>query len=310
MHAEICVPLRFGGRVAGVLNAESPTAPGPALVAEVERCAAMLAEQLDELGGVATVSTAQQLARTAVRLAALDDSEDIVRETVAAARGLAGFESAMLALSDGHGGLYVHHAEGSFAVVLSQLDAAELGRIAAWVDSGTSSYTAADAAGRGFDGHEVLREAGVNALVVLPLTAAAEHYGLLLLADRGTHRVTTEEAELLELLATQAAGSLRMAAAVVELRERAARDPLTGLGHHATLLQRAARDPRGGARPGARARCCWPTSTASRRSTTRAATPPATTCCARWPGCCARSRRRRAAPSGSAATSSRSSSSA
>jgi diguanylate cyclase (GGDEF)-like protein len=204
-------------------------------VAEVERCAAMLAEQLQELGGPDTVSTAQQLARTAVRLAALDDPEDIVRETVGAARGLAGFESAMLALSDGHGGLYVHHAEGSFAVVLSQLDPVELSRISAWVDSGTSSYTAADAAGRGFDGHEVLREAGVNSLVVLPLSAASSSYGLLLLADRGTHRVTTEEAELLELLATQAAGSLRMAAAVVELRERAARDPLTGLGHHASF---------------------------------------------------------------------------
>jgi diguanylate cyclase (GGDEF)-like protein len=46
---------------------------------------------------------------------------------------------------------------------------------------------------------------------------------------------TTADAELLELLATQAAGSLRMAAAVRELRERASRDPLTGLGHHATF---------------------------------------------------------------------------
>ena len=58
---------------------------------------------------------------------------------------------------------------------------------------------------------------------------------MLIVADRGNHRLTTEEAELLELLATQAAGSLRMAAAVLELRERAARDPLTGLGHHATF---------------------------------------------------------------------------
>jgi diguanylate cyclase (GGDEF)-like protein len=235
VRAEVCVPLRLGGEVAGVLNAESPTTLGPALVAEVERCAALLAERLDELGGLGTVSTAQQLARTAVRLATLEDPEDIVRETVAAARGLAGFESAMLALADGHGGLYVHHAEGSFAVALSQLDAAELGRIAEWVDTGTSSYTAADTGGRGFIGHEVLREAGANSLAVLPLTAASESYGLLLLADRSNHRITTEEAELLELLATQAAGSMRMAAAVVELRERAARDPLTGLGHHATF---------------------------------------------------------------------------
>jgi diguanylate cyclase (GGDEF)-like protein len=252
VHAEVCVPLRVGGRVAGVLNAESPTAPGEAGIAEVERCARMLAARLGDLGGISSVSPAQQLARTAVRLAALDDFEDIVRETVSAARRLAPFDSAMLALPDGHGGLYPHHAEGSFAVALSQLAGAELRRIAAWVDTGTSSYTAGDSGGRGFEGHEVLREAGANALMVLPMAAASERYGLLVLADRANLRITTEEAELLELLATQAAGSLRMAAAVLELRERAARDPLTGLGHHATFYSElpAAREA------ATTARCC------------------------------------------------------
>jgi diguanylate cyclase (GGDEF)-like protein len=235
VHAEVCVPLRFGGRVGGVLNAESPTAPGDAGVREVERCARMLGARLEDLGGIGAVSAAQQLARTAVRLAALDDAEDIVRETVAAARRLASFDSAMLAIPDGRGGLYAHHAEGSFAVALSQLDTAELRQISAWVETGTSSYTAGDSGGRGFDGHEVLRESGANAIIVLPMNSASERYGLLLLADRGNLRITTEQAELLELLATQAAGSLRMAAAVLELRERAARDPLTGLGHHATF---------------------------------------------------------------------------
>ena len=100
---------------------------------------------------------------------------------------------------------------------------------------GTSSYTAGDAGGRGFEGHEVLRDAGANAVIVLPLVSAGERRGLLLVADRANHRINTEKAELLELLAGQAAGSLRMAAAVTELRERAARDPLTGLGHHATF---------------------------------------------------------------------------
>ena len=113
--------------MAGVLNAESPTPPGAAGVAEIERCAALLAARLEALGGLGEVSPAQQLARTAVRLGSLEDAEDIVRETVAAARALAGFESAMLALPDGHGGYYVHHAEGSFAVALGALDAAGAG---------------------------------------------------------------------------------------------------------------------------------------------------------------------------------------
>ena len=235
MVSEICVPLRVDGRVAGVLHTESPTALHEAGATEVERCAALLGARLTDLGGATAVSPAQRLARTAVRLAALEDAGDIVRETVVAARALAGFESAMLALRDGPGNLAVRHAEGPFAGALARLDAGDLARIATWVDAGTSSYTAGETGGRGFEGHEVLREAGANAVIVLPLAAASQRYGLMLLADRANHRITTEAAKLLELLATQAAGSLRMVAAVLELRERAARDPLTGLGHHATF---------------------------------------------------------------------------
>ena len=66
-------------------------------------------------------------------------------------------------------------------------------------------------------------------------------------ARRPTQRARspTEEVELLELLAMQTASGLRMAAAVVELRERAACDPLTGLGHHGDVLRGL---PGGGAR--------------------------------------------------------------
>ena len=59
---------------------------------------------------------------------------------------------------------------------------------------------------------------------------------MIVLADRANLVLPTEQVELLELLAMQAAAGLRMAAAVVALRERASRDPLTGLGHHGTFL--------------------------------------------------------------------------
>ena len=62
-------------------------------------------------------------------------------------------------------------------------------------------------------------------MIVIPLDSAGERHGVLLVADRANHRIDTEKAELLELLAGQAAGSLRMAAAVTELRERAAARP-------------------------------------------------------------------------------------
>jgi diguanylate cyclase (GGDEF)-like protein len=233
--AQACVPLRVGGTVVGVLDAESLTSLDASVLAEMERCAALLGGRLEGLGDLGSPSSAQTLARTAVQLAALDDPEDIVREAMTAARTLSGFESAMLALPDGHESLYVHHAEGSFGVAFAELDAAELALIAAWVAASTSSYTVGDAAGRGFAGHEPLRRAGANSLLVLPVTVSGDRRGVLVLADRANHRPTTEEVELLELLATLAASGLRMAAAVLELRERAARDPLTGLGHHATF---------------------------------------------------------------------------
>jgi diguanylate cyclase (GGDEF)-like protein len=234
--AELCVPLHVGERVVGVLNVESPTPLGEDARWELDRCADLLARRIAELGGPElNVPPAQRLARAVARLAALEDAEDLVRETVRSALDVAGFESAMLALDDGHGGLYAHHAEGSFAVVFSDLDAVDLAAIAGWVEHGTSSYTVNEAAGRGFAGHEPLRQAGANSVVVLPLAAAGERLGILVLADRASHGLSTEHVELLELLAFQAASGLRMAAAVLELRERAARDPLTGLGHHATF---------------------------------------------------------------------------
>ena len=236
--AELCVPLRASGRIVGVLNADSPTTLGADARWEVERCADLLGRRIDELGGPeAKVAPAQRLARAVARLAALDDPEDIVRETVRSALALAGFESAMLALDDGHGSLYVHHAEGPFAVAFSDLGEADLGAIGKWVTHGTSSYTVNEAAGRGFEGHEPLRRAGAASLLVLPLAAGGERLGIIALADRTPHRLSTEHVELLELLAFQAASGLRMAAAVLELRERAARDPLTGLGHHATFYE-------------------------------------------------------------------------
>lgn len=48
---------------------------------------------------------------------------------------------------------------------------------------------------------------------------------MLVVADRAAVVIDTEVVELLELLAAQAASSLHTAAALAELRNRAARDP-------------------------------------------------------------------------------------
>jgi diguanylate cyclase (GGDEF)-like protein len=233
VRAEVCHPLLVAGQAVGVMDVESLTAIDAATVEEIARCAALLSARLEDVGAVGAATPAQRLARTAARLAATEDPEGVVREALAAALELSGYESGVVALADGHGALYPHLAEGAFGVAFSQLASEELAAIASWVDDGTSTYTVGDTAGRGFVGHEVLRRSGVGSLIVLPLSAAGDRLGLILVADRANRRPASEDVELLELLALQAANGLRLASMISQLRERVSRDPLTGL--HASL---------------------------------------------------------------------------
>ena len=233
VRAEACFPLHVAGQVIGVIDVESLTAIDAGTIAEIEHSAALLSARLEDVGAVGAASPAQRLARTAVRLASTEDPEGVVREALAAALELSGYESGVVALADGHGALYPHLAEGSFGVAFSQLASEELAAMASWVDDGTSTYTVGDTAGRGFVGHEVLRRAGICSLIVLPLSAAGERLGLIVVADRANRRLSSEDVELLEVLALQAANGLRLASMISQLRERVSRDPLTGL--HASL---------------------------------------------------------------------------
>ena len=229
VRAEVCCPLIVDGRVVGVLDVESLTAIDATVVAEIERCAELLSARLEEVGAVGAASPAQRLARIAVRLASTEDPEDVVREALAAALELSGFESGVVALADGHGALYPHLAEGPFGVAFSQLASEELAAMASWVDEGTSSYTVGDTAGRGFVGHEVLRRSGHR---LADRAAAGRRRRAARLDPGGRPRepaAVNEDVELLELLALQAASGLRMASMISQLRERVSRDPLTGL---------------------------------------------------------------------------------
>ena len=150
----------------------------------------------------------------------------------------------MLALADGDGGCYVHHAEGPFAVALRRASTrAELGRDRGWVEPGTSMLhdrrlrrqAASPATSR-------CASAGAGALIVLPLAAgAASASACSLLADRATSCCRPSSIELLELLGhPDRRRGCGWPAALVALRERAARDPLTGPRPPRRLPRRAA----------------------------------------------------------------------
>ena len=233
VRSEACLPLRISGRVVGVLNVESGEPLTDALVQVVSEAAVSLERALERVGHDLTESPAQRLVRHAVRLTALSDEREIHGEVVAAACDVAGMSSAMLLLPDGER-FAAADATGPLADGMAAAGDEAISAIAALVQSGCSCYTVGGTTNTAEE-LSALRGAGAEAVIAVPLGPAANGRGVLLLADARPLVPATETVELLELLAAHASSCLRTAAAVVELRDRAATDPLTGLGHHATF---------------------------------------------------------------------------
>ena len=236
--AEIAVQVRAGGRVVGVLNVESGQPFAPGTVERVEAEARALGEAIGRLGHDVAESRAQRLVRHAIRLGALTDVDDVRREAVTAARDLASMDSGALLLPTADGAYAMVAAEGPLADTLIGVQKEEIGAIASLVSSGVSSYTVGGTTDTVAE-LAALRRRGAEAVTAIPLP---RRHGVLLIADRRPLQPETSTVELLEALAAQVESCLRTAGALEELRERAATDALTGLGHHGTFheaLERA-----------------------------------------------------------------------
>jgi diguanylate cyclase (GGDEF)-like protein len=193
-----------------------------------------LGATIEREGHDVSESPAQRLVRHAIRLGALAAPEEVHAEAVAAARDVAGVDSAALLLHDAAGAVRTVAPEGPLAAVLAEVPAGELRAIAALVQSGCSSYTVEGTAETAAE-YAALRARGAEAVIAIPLPGEPGRRSVLLLADRRPLTPRTETVELLEALAAQVASCLRTAGALEELRRRAATDALTGLGHHATF---------------------------------------------------------------------------
>ncbi len=230
---ELCVPLRVGGRLVGVLNVEATERLSGAVEREVDACVALLGERLEELG-LPEERPAQKLGRHAAGLAELagrGTEPDLHEAALAAAVEVSGMDSAALCLVQ-DGRLVVRAAHGPLAPALRGLAPAQLESMAHWTSAGTSSYTTGTASGVGFVGHEELRTQGLSSLVLLGLASPHGTLGVLVVAARATVGVDTEHVSLLELLAAEVSACLRVGVGVRALRDKADRDALTGLGHH------------------------------------------------------------------------------
>ena len=204
-------------------------------------------------------SPARRLLSHFARISQLEDDRAIADATVAAVLDVVPLDSAALVRSDRDGALEAVVCAGPLAGALGASPQYELAALAARARKHTSCFVIESPAdGNGAapahvprralgSPHDLLdpavtarlHAAGVRALGVVGLHAgdedADETEGMLLLASRSAAPIPADDAELLEVLAAHAAGALRASERVRKLRERAATDPLTGLGHYATF---------------------------------------------------------------------------
>ncbi|HEY8584211.1 MAG TPA: diguanylate cyclase [Capillimicrobium sp.] len=242
VRAEACVPITLDGRVAGVVNVESTTTLPAEALPQLEAVAAAYADRLRALGGPPRATPAERLVGHLGALAGVTDAAAVERRVLAAARDVTGMDTAMLLRRDGFGRMAPRRAEGPLAAAMMAGTAESFAIVESFTAAGTSCYTAAVLGDEEPTGMHVLAHAGVQSLLGVAIPGAGGSAGILVVADAAPHVPTTEVVGLLELLAAQTASCLRVAEAMDELRERAARDPLTGLGHHATFHAAVARE--------------------------------------------------------------------
>ena len=240
MRAEVAVPVRIDERIVAVLNVESDEPMAGDLVERIFAAAACFERALARIGQLAPESPAQRLVRHATRLTTLTDERVVHAEVVVAACDVADMASAALLLPGPRGRFHAVEASGMLSDALARAPQAAIESIARLVQSGCSLYTTGGAVDTAEELGALTSE-GVQAVIAIPLTAGVDGRGVLLLADPRPLVPDTEIVELLETLAAHTASCLRTAAAVEELRARAATDPLTGLGHHATFHEALAR---------------------------------------------------------------------
>jgi diguanylate cyclase (GGDEF)-like protein len=232
--AEACFPVIAGGLTVGVLNVESRAPLSERDLEHMRECAAALGARIEALGGLPTESATQRLLRHVADMAALQDADAVAEALLAAALDLVPLGSALLARSTAGGGLRPSCAAGPLAPVLR---AARLESIAAWVKDGIACFTVGAPEADPAANLAELRAAGVETLVAVGLFVQGEMLGALVLASSELAAIDTDDAELLEQLATHGAACLRTAELMGSLRQRAESDPLTGLGHHATFQE-------------------------------------------------------------------------
>lgn len=232
--AEIAVPLVARGQRIGVANVEARTPFAAAEIEALTRCASALAGRLDQVGWTRETGRTDRLIRHAIELSERVDDDRLGTSILRAALDLTGMDSAILVGRPGSAAR-VADVIGPLGPRFAAVGAEALDELARWAKAVGAVYSTGLAGGVTFPGAQALRDVGAAAILVLPLRSRGREGGILVLGNDSPLPIGPDEIEAAELLAAHAAVTLSSAALVGELRDQAARDPLTGLGHYGTF---------------------------------------------------------------------------
>lgn len=229
--AELAVPLQVGRRMIGVLNVESTSPLDPAVVQEIELFAFAMEQRLEAVGATLEQSALHRLAIANIELSSLTEVSQIQHACTRLACEISGLSSAMLATTNGSGGHVVSAMQGPLSTELSDIPAPVLADLAADLSRASSCLSSGDNTGTSTPSMENLRRAGASSIATFPVRASEFGDGLLIVADHAPVALDLEEREAMEMLAREVGRSLDVAIVMADLRDRATKDALTGLGN-------------------------------------------------------------------------------
>ncbi len=229
--AELAIPLRVGRRTIGVLNVESTGPIDDALVADARRIARAMEQRLESVGASLEQSALHRLAQANVELSSLTDAAQIEQACARLACEISGLSSAVLTMTDDAGVHVVKTVQGPLSPELRLLPPAMLTSLREDLERVSSCLMSGGGHGLASMAMETLRDAGAASIAAFPIRTKERSQGLLIVADDAPVALSLEEREAMEMLAREVGRSLDVARVMADLRDRATRDALTGLGN-------------------------------------------------------------------------------
>ena len=233
--AEMAVPIRVGNRTVGVLNVEGTTPFTESVIDEVHFVALAMQDRLEEVGTALEDSALHRLARANLELATLTEVRLIEMASTRLACEISGLSSAMLAMPGDREMPEMRALQGPLGPELRTLTGPALADLTRDLEQVSSCMSSGDDEGLAKPAMTVLRSAGASSMAAVPVRSTELGHGLLFLADHAPIGLDLEEREALELLASEIGRSFDMAVVMADLRARATRDTLTGLGNLAAF---------------------------------------------------------------------------